>query len=110
MGQQFYVIRNNPAPNTEAFRAKQRRDAEKARKHGRDPEQTDDAVEAVEPEKPVTPPRQQPKKQSRSQRKSNPGQKPSQKPTQKQAQKQAQKQKKPGQQPQKPTTEQGESA
>ena len=29
MGEQFYVIRNNPAPNTEAFRAKQQRDEEK---------------------------------------------------------------------------------
>ena len=34
MGQQFYVIRNNPAPNTEAFRAKQKRDAEKAARRG----------------------------------------------------------------------------
>ena len=35
MGQQFYVIRNNPAPNTEAFRAKQARDeAKRQRKHG----------------------------------------------------------------------------
>src|SRR5690242_3357411 len=34
MGQQFYVIRNNPAPNTEAFRAKQKRDAAKAAAKG----------------------------------------------------------------------------
>ncbi len=34
MCQQFYVIRNNPAPNTEAFRAKEARDAAKSkRKH-----------------------------------------------------------------------------
>ena len=30
MGQQFYVIRNNPAPGTEAFRMKEERDAKKA--------------------------------------------------------------------------------
>ena len=34
MGQQFYVIRNNPAPNTEAFRAKEERDAEKRKRKG----------------------------------------------------------------------------
>ena len=34
MGQQFYVIRNNPAPNTEAFRAKEQRDAEKRERKG----------------------------------------------------------------------------
>ena len=31
MGQQFYVIRNNPAPGTPAFEAKKKRDAEKGR-------------------------------------------------------------------------------
>ncbi|MGH3473680.1 MAG: membrane protein insertase YidC [Aeromicrobium sp.] len=60
MGQQFYVIRNNPAPGTPAFKAKQERDA----KHGKavieDP--------LAELEKPHPPPRQQPKKQSRSER------------------------------------------
>ena len=34
MGQQFYVIRNNPAPNTEAFRAKEARDAAKRKRKG----------------------------------------------------------------------------
>ena len=34
MGQQFYVIRNNPAPNTEAARAKLERDAEKRASQG----------------------------------------------------------------------------
>src|SRR3990170_4936110 len=34
MGQQFYVIRNNPAPGTPAFKAKQERDAAKAARHG----------------------------------------------------------------------------
>jgi YidC/Oxa1 family membrane protein insertase len=107
MGQQFYVIRNNPAPNTEAFRAKQKRDAEKARKRGLDPEQATTAVETVEPEKPA-PPRQQPKKQSRSQRKSGSGQKPGQKSAQRQ--KPGQPGQKPTQNQKKPTTEQGESA
>jgi YidC/Oxa1 family membrane protein insertase len=37
MGQQFYVIRNNPAPGTPAFEAKQRRDREKREKHGETP-------------------------------------------------------------------------
>ena len=86
MGQQFYVIRNNPAPNTEAFRAKESRDAEKARRRGESP-QSPDGVEGEqgdggaggvlappEGEGPTKPPagaqRQQPKRQSRSQRKS----------------------------------------
>jgi YidC/Oxa1 family membrane protein insertase len=89
MGQQFYVIRNNPAPGTPAFKAKQDRD----RRHGR--EVTEDPLEAVakaNPAKgkgkgkgkaksgsnpssgstapPKPKPRQQPKRQSRSQRKS----------------------------------------
>src|SRR6188768_2480243 len=38
MSQQFYVIRNNPAPNTEAFRAKEARDAAKRKRKG-DPEE-----------------------------------------------------------------------
>ena len=38
MGQQFYVIRNNPAPNTEAFRAKEQRDAEKRKRKGEPPD------------------------------------------------------------------------
>ncbi len=72
MGQQFYVIRNNPAPNTEAFRAKQKRDEEKRRRKGLPAEETEAAtgstsVGTVEAPKPAQ--RQQPKKQSRSQRK-----------------------------------------
>jgi YidC/Oxa1 family membrane protein insertase len=78
MGQQFYVIRNNPAPNTEAFRAKERRDAEKARRRGHTPEEnTGEATGGVAappkdsdpPPAPNTNQRQQPKRQSRSQRK-----------------------------------------
>ena len=70
MGQQFYVIRNNPAPNTEAFAAKQKRDAEKAARHGlpaTDSATTVVVEEEVEERRPAQ--RQQPKKQSRQQRK-----------------------------------------
>jgi YidC/Oxa1 family membrane protein insertase len=78
MGQQFYVIRNNPAPGTEAARAKAERDRLKAEKHGLAP-----AIETVEPvveEKPAAPKRQQPKKQSREQRKKGSGPRPTPKP------------------------------
>ncbi len=79
MGQQFYVIRNNPAPNTEAARAKQARDAEKARRRGETV--IEDAEPEIEPEKPA-PQRQQPKRQSRSQRKKGgPKRAPSQQPS-----------------------------
>lgn len=67
-GQQFWVIRNNPAPGTEAFKAKQERD----RKRGKTP-QIDPAEAAAEERKraarEATERRQQPKKQARSQRK-----------------------------------------
>ena len=65
MGQQFYVIRNNPAPGTPAAKAKAERDAAKAARHGH----AQAAEVAVEPEvdrRPAT--RQQPKRQSREQR------------------------------------------
>ncbi len=73
MGQQFFVIRNSPAPNTEAFRAKEARDAAKAAKKGIKPAAaaaSGDSVDHVgnEPPRPAT--RQQPKRQTRSQRKS----------------------------------------
>lgn len=67
MGQQFYVIRNNPAPGTPAFKSKQERDA----KHGKNV--AEDPLKDVVVEEPKAPPRQQPKKQPRSQRKRNPG-------------------------------------
>jgi YidC/Oxa1 family membrane protein insertase len=62
MGQQFYVIRNNPAPGTPAFKAKQERDA----RHGKSV--TEDPLKDLEErhDKPV--PRQQPKRQSRNER------------------------------------------
>jgi len=70
MGQQFYVIRRNPAPGTPAFKAKQDRDAEKARKHGK-PVQGEVVAEdgAVATEEPGPAKRQQPKRQTREQRK-----------------------------------------
>jgi YidC/Oxa1 family membrane protein insertase len=71
MGQQFYVIRNNPAPGTPAMKAKEERDARKAARHGhaQPSAQVEPDPEATESTPPPPPPRQQPKKQSRSQRK-----------------------------------------
>ncbi|WP_240340514.1 membrane protein insertase YidC [Nocardioides sp. SYSU D00038] len=66
MGQQFYVIRNNPAPGTPAAKAKEERDQAKAARKG-----TAVATVEVEPEPEVQrrpAQRQQPKKQTRSQR------------------------------------------
>ncbi|HET6626108.1 MAG TPA: membrane protein insertase YidC [Nocardioidaceae bacterium] len=72
MCQQFYVIRNNPAPGTPAAKAKQERDAKK----GIHPEVVEGEV-LTEPEPPKPAPRQQPKKQPRSKRKTqNPKQQP----------------------------------
>ena len=67
MGQQFYVIRRNPAPGTPAFEAKQERDRKKGRVLDVNPLEGDTAVE----EKPQ--PRNQPKSQSREQRRKNQG-------------------------------------
>ena len=64
MGQQFYVIRNNPQPGTPAYTAwEERQAAKRAKKNG-----------GVDPEAPIpiiteAAPRQQPKKQTRSKRK-----------------------------------------
>ena len=63
MGQQFYVIRNNPAPGTPAFKAKQERD----KKHGKTV--AEDPMKPIVDETPKPPPRAQPKNQPRSQRK-----------------------------------------
>lgn len=69
MGQQYVVIRNSPAPNTEAARQKEIRDAAKAaKKKGTKIEAS--VVETAETEEEVKQVnRAQPKKQSRSQRK-----------------------------------------
>ncbi|KQY57769.1 MULTISPECIES: membrane protein insertase YidC [unclassified Nocardioides] len=69
MGQQFYVIRNNPVPGTPAAAAKAERDKAHAARKGlkTDAEvSTDTLTEAVE--EPKVAPRVQPKKQPRSQR------------------------------------------
>ncbi len=68
MGQQFYVIRNNPAPGTPAAKAKADRDAAKAARHGGSVA-TVETETVLEPEAYRRPARQQPKKQSREQRK-----------------------------------------
>jgi YidC/Oxa1 family membrane protein insertase len=81
MGQQFYVIRNNPAPGTPAFAAKEKRDAEKKRRKGggSDGDAGDSGNGATPaPTAPAAPTatavrRQQPKKQSREQRKKGKG-------------------------------------
>ena len=67
MGQQFYVIRNNPAPGTPAFEAKEARDRAKAAKKGGVAVAEPEAEVVVEEQRPVK--RQQPKRQTRSQRK-----------------------------------------
>ncbi|TQL66331.1 YidC/Oxa1 family membrane protein insertase [Nocardioides albertanoniae] len=70
MGQQFYVIRNNPAPGTPAFDAKKEREKAKRQKKGLPEEDADAVVEtkAVAADKRPAQ-RQQPKNQSKSQRK-----------------------------------------
>ena len=70
MGQQFYVIRRNPAPGTPAAQAKAERDAHRAARKGITLEAqtaTETVEETVEEERRPAQ-RQQPKKQSRSQR------------------------------------------
>lgn len=67
MGQQFYVIRRNPAPGTPAFKAKEERDkAKRARKGEPEPTSLEKVATEVEEKRPAV--RQQPKRQSRSQR------------------------------------------
>jgi YidC/Oxa1 family membrane protein insertase len=68
MGQQFYVIRRNPAPGTPAFKAKEQRDASKRGRKGEviAPQAAETTTTTVEP--PPAARRQQPKKQSREQR------------------------------------------
>ena len=78
MGQQFYVIRNNPAPNTEAERAKKARDEAKAKAKGLPAPAADGAVAVEEPEVDRRPAqRQQPKKQTRQQRRTQAPKNPS---------------------------------
>ena len=70
MGQQFYVIRNNPAPGTPAAKAKEERDKAKAAKHG--VVVVEEEAAPPEPER-RTNQRQQPKKQTREQRRKSGG-------------------------------------
>ena len=69
MGQQFYVIRNNPAPGTAAAQAKADRDRAKAERHGHPVVGESGSTAVAEVEAPRPQARQQPKKQSREQRK-----------------------------------------
>jgi len=82
MGQQFYVIRNNPAPGTEAARLKAERDARKAAGHAPagDAESTGAAAAGTTTATEADPgadrrpaQRQQPKRQSKSQRQAKGG-------------------------------------
>jgi YidC/Oxa1 family membrane protein insertase len=74
MGQQFYVIRNNPAPGTPAFAAKQKRDAAKGMTSGVEPAEAGGVATATEETtEPRPAARQQPKKQTRQQRKKGGG-------------------------------------
>ncbi len=75
MGQQFWVIRNNPVPGTPAAKAKAERDA----RHGKTPPaiESSDTIVIEKEQKP--PARQQPKNKPRSQRKKNPGTPPGKK-------------------------------
>jgi len=66
MGQQFYVIRNNPVPGTPAAQAKADRVAAKAARKGIKVDPEPEPETPIQPEVPA--PRQQPKKQTRSQR------------------------------------------
>jgi YidC/Oxa1 family membrane protein insertase len=72
MAQQFWVIRNNPAPGTPAYDAREHRLAEKERKKAGGSLVTDVATATrdadVEPAPPPPKPRAQPKRQTRSQR------------------------------------------
>ena len=78
MGQQFYVIRNNPAPGTPAEKAKQDRDGGQG---GPPRRPRGDRAGCPRPEEAPRPSvRQQPKKQSREQRKKSAGQ-PADNPT-----------------------------
>ncbi|WP_397203334.1 membrane protein insertase YidC [Nocardioides sp.] len=70
MGQQFYVIRNNPAPGTPAFKAKEDRVKAKAARKGLTVEvpasEDSAATQSAEDERPA--PRVQPKRQTKAQR------------------------------------------
>jgi YidC/Oxa1 family membrane protein insertase len=66
MGQQFYVIRRNPAPGTVAFDHLQARKREQNLKAGRPADDGERPTDTITEDRPVV--RQQPKRQSRSDR------------------------------------------
>jgi YidC/Oxa1 family membrane protein insertase len=68
MGQQFYVIRNNPTPGSPAYAAWEARKQAKASGKEIAPSELPAAGGVVVDEQPAAPVRQQPKRQSRSQR------------------------------------------
>jgi YidC/Oxa1 family membrane protein insertase len=73
MGQQYYVIRNNPAPGSQAYAEWEQRQARKAaKKAGATGEGAVSVVEDA-PAPDPKPARQQPKRQPRSKRKGRPG-------------------------------------
>jgi YidC/Oxa1 family membrane protein insertase len=78
MGQQFYVIRNNPTPGTPAYEAKQARDARRHPASADSATTTLTAEPIVDPDPPVK--RVQPKRESRSQRQAAQQPKKSQQP------------------------------
>ncbi|WP_218851207.1 membrane protein insertase YidC [Nocardioides panaciterrulae] len=79
MGQQFYVIRNNPAPGTPAFTAKAERDRAKAARH--DAPAAAEVVESEQPEQERrSAQRQQPRRQTRQQRRKSGGGRPTDQP------------------------------
>lgn len=73
MGQQFWVIRNNPAPGTPAFVAKQERERAKGKVVTEDPVAKAKAKAETEVEE-KKPKRQQPQRKSRDQRRKSGGQ------------------------------------
>lgn len=73
MSQQFYVIRNNPAPGTPAFAEKASRDRAKALKNGTPIEEIEAPGAAAEAEERRAAQRQQPKRTTKSQRKQSGG-------------------------------------
>ena len=71
MGQQFYVIRNSPVPNTPAYAAWEERKAHKAAKKSVISGEAATIEEALAPPPVEQRPRTQPKKQTRSKRKNS---------------------------------------
>jgi YidC/Oxa1 family membrane protein insertase len=68
MGQQFYVIRNNPAPGSQAYEERQKRLAEKAAHEAAHSGSAAPTIVDGQPKEPPKPARNQPKRKPRSQR------------------------------------------